>query len=60
LKDFKFLILVIYHLDTMFTEQGCEDPWLFFSTSRNLWAKIFGKHCVRFSTCWSLLLPWGG
>ena len=40
----KFLILDTYHLDTLYLhEQLCEDPWLFFKTTRGPRVKMFGK-----------------
>ena len=40
---YKFLILVTCHLDTIY-KQGCEEPWLFFETERDMRAKKFLEH----------------
>jgi hypothetical protein len=45
---YKFLILDMYHLDTLYLcEQECEDPWLFFDTRRGSQSQKFGKHSSR-------------
>jgi len=41
---FKFLILDIYDLDTLYLhEQGCEDLWLFFKAKRSVSKKSWGN-----------------
>ena len=42
---YKFLILDIYDLDTVYLqEQGREDLWLFFKAKMDQQAKRFGTH----------------
>jgi len=40
-----------YHPDTLNLHQsGHEDMWLVFKAKKGLWARIFGKHCTKWST----------
>jgi hypothetical protein len=46
----KFLILVTYHLDTLYLQkQGCKDPF-FFEANGGPRAKNFGKHSPKWSS----------
>jgi len=45
---YKFWILNTDRPDSLYlSEQGCEDPWLFFETKRGPRAKSSGKHCFK-------------
>jgi len=45
---YTFLILDTYRPDALYlSEQGCEDPWLFFEAKRGPGTKSSGKHCFK-------------
>ena len=45
---YTFLILVTYHLDIPYLrEQECEDPWLFFESTRGSASKSLGKTALK-------------